>query len=95
MKNILPFLLCAALATGCSTESNLRHDLIGHTTGGRESSWLFREGQIKQLKIVSENRIVNMILQSKETGESFFVTVQVNYRNGKIESVGLLFIQKI
>lgn len=105
-------LLFAALLVGCAVtekpkappEARIAADLIGHTTGGRESSWKFRPGQIQHLEVLSSDGdqvIVLLRLHTAETNETFMAIVEINYFfclshcHEKIESVGLRYIRKI
>jgi len=101
-------LALAVFLIGCSTvkkpkappEAKIASDLIGHTTGGRESSWQFRPGQIQRLEVLSsrgDQVIVLLTLHTAETGDEFMAIVEINYRHchQTIESVGLRYIRKL
>jgi len=110
MKSIS--LALAVFLIGCSTvkkpkappEDKIAADLIGHTTGGRESSWKFRPGQIRHLEVLSsrgDQVIALLMLHTAETGYKFMAIVEINYYfclthcHERIESVGLRYIRKL
>lgn len=85
-------------------EQKVARDLVGQTTGGRESSWLFREGQIKDVEFLSEKGdqvIVALYLHTVETGDDWLMVVEVNYHyclthcHEKVESVGQRYLRKL
>lgn len=86
------------------TEKKVAADLIGQTTGGRESAWLFREGQIKDVEFLSQKGdqlVVALYLHTAETGEDFLMVVEINYHycltncHTRIESVGQRYLKKL
>ncbi len=70
--------------------------MVGHLTGGREKSWLFQKGQIETLTIDSHQGnvyLVSAILKSSEG--RFFVRLRITYIGPELESIGLLYIEKL
>lgn len=103
MKKLLLFFVAGALASallaGCksSLQVDIRHDLIGHTMGGREKTWKFQsESQIEQLLITGiEGRTYFATLILRGEGR-YIADVKIVYNTaGQIESVGLLYIKKL
>jgi hypothetical protein len=95
------FLIAFILITGCIIQNNpklrIAADLIGHTTGGRESSWKFKTGDTVDLKILSDTpneKTISVITGSDENG-AFFQVLKLTYSNGKLITVGQLYIQKL
>jgi hypothetical protein len=85
----------AIFLAGCA--SALRHtpiaaDLIGHTTGGRESSWKFMPGQVRQFTVITPTD-VSVIVESPSG--RFFQILRLTYRGNKLVNVGQLYIQKL
>jgi hypothetical protein len=93
------------LWTGCVhfvriTETDkIKRDLIGHTMGGRESSWKFQSlDQIKDLKIekrVPSGYIVLLILRDSRILKSFEARALLTYENCRLITVGELSIKQI
>lgn len=93
------------LAVGCanikptSEVDKIKRDLIGQTMGGREKAWKFQSPeQIRDLKILSRDGdtiTVSMVLHDDRTTKFFQANAILTYRNGKLISVGELFIRQI
>ncbi len=102
---ILIVCIAYCLTVGCanikplSEIEKIKLDLIGHTMGGREKSWQFQSiDQIKDLKIVNrtENTItISIILHDSRTPKYFHANALLTYKNGKLISVGELFIRQL
>lgn len=97
--------LCGCVHMRTETEQ-VKYDLIGQTTGGREKAWKFQSvDQIKKINIdktiidgKSKIQIVSMTLHDDRVRESYDATVKITYKcvdnSWKIKSVGLLYIKQ-
>lgn len=100
MKLVTVFLaLFFSLCCFASETEKIKSDLIGHTTGGREKTWKFQSvDQIKQITIDSHAGNVyflTLVLHDSRVSGIYSARVKVTYSGGKVQSVGLLSIQKI
>lgn len=88
-----------SILLGCQvprpTERSIRHDLIGHTTGGRESSWQFQRGQIQSLVVddrQGNNIFVSVVLHDDRTPYTYDAKLKLTYKHNRLVTVGLLSI---
>ena len=110
MKRILITILAAvalALTTRASDEQQLKSGLLGHSMGGRESSWKFQSpGQIKELWIKGRTEgaqtcvyTVSLRLQCTDTGCKYVAEARVECAKAdtglKVNQVGLLSLAKV
>jgi hypothetical protein len=98
---------CASIVfmlQGCATRTIVHpspSDLIGYSTGGREGSWLFREGQIEHFRVEShpstDSYIVALVLrQYVMKGKKFYARVLLTYdKSDTLVSVGLLYLEQL
>jgi len=80
--------------------NKIQLDLIGHTMGGREKAWKFQS--IDQILVSSidknddsGNYIVDLVLHDSRVNSFYFAKAVLHYDNIKLQSVGLLYIEKI
>jgi hypothetical protein len=102
----LSILLVFCLGGGCATRpksvgetDRLKADLVGHSCGGREKTWKFQsQDQILHLTIDARQGNVyflTLILHDSRVSGTYLARVRVEYSGEKIQSVGLLYIEKI
>jgi hypothetical protein len=102
-------LLGAALTLSAQTPTaqQMKTDLIGHTMGGRQSSWKFQStDQIKQLTIKNETNnahqcifTIALLLQATNAPARYAADARVEYTHTasgwKLNQVGLLSLKKL
>ena len=93
---VVLFTGCASLIRSDTQIEQFKKDLIGHTMGGREKSWKFQSvDQFKRFTVLAQlgNRVfVRMILKGEGT---YLADAVLTYSDGKLKTVGLLYIEKI
>src|SRR3954452_21484699 len=109
-RNALIMILVAcvlAISLGASEVDQLKADLIGQTTGGREKSWKFQSAdQIKQLVIKNrtedaQKRVYTIALQLQAAAgaDKYAAEAKVEYwkkaSGWQIDHVGLLSLKKM
>ena len=114
MRKILLSLFIPLLLLGCvnpkpvNEANQLKADLIGHTMGGRESTWKFQSvHQIKDLTVTgriesnaSKEYFVTLVLHDDKVQGTYLSDAKITYQKGingkwKVVSVGELSIKKL
>lgn len=88
---------CISVTPPVNPIDKIKSDLVGHTMGGREKAYKFSSvDQIISLRVLgrTENTVtVSLLLRG--VNKYFLADAFLTYKNGKLVSVGELFIQQL
>lgn len=88
---------CISVTPPVNPIDKIKSDLIGHTMGGREKSYQFLSvDQIISLRVLGRTEnTVTISLLLRGVNKYFLADALLTYKNGKLVSVGELFIQQL
>ena len=98
LGSLLALSQLASSAEGLSREQQVKQDLLGQITGGRERTWKWRSiEQTVAIRLKADGNIIlaNALLHANAKEINYyFVKLKITYEGSKIKYVGLLYIEQ-